>query len=341
MKTIENNIVIFSKLLLITSGVLLVVSIFMPIWRIELDAPQYPEGLALLIYSNKLAGDVNIINGLNHYIGMKTLHEEEFIEFTVLPYIIGFYAIACLAVVFIHKKKAIYFLFSAFVLFGIIAMFDFWRWENDYGHNLDPNAAIIVPGMAYQPPLIGFKQLLNFGAYSIPDIGGWLFISSGLLMAISCIIESKLFKKVKRSKIVVASVLPLILIAITACEPSKPELIKLNSDNCDNCGMTISNPKFAAEIFTKKGRAYKFDDISCMINYKNDNKEKTEGSNFYISDFLGSNLLMPAEKAIYIKGEKIQSPMGGNIAAFNNTENANIYEVQFSAEVINWSAINQ
>jgi len=49
-------------------------------------------------------------------------------------------------------------------------------------HDLDPNAAIKVPGMAYQPPLIGFKQLLNFGAYSIPDIGGWLFIGAGVLM---------------------------------------------------------------------------------------------------------------------------------------------------------------
>lgn len=49
-----------------------------------------PEGLGLSIYANKLGGDVDIINGLNHYIGMKTLHAEEFIEFTVLPYIIGF-----------------------------------------------------------------------------------------------------------------------------------------------------------------------------------------------------------------------------------------------------------
>ena len=70
----------------------------------------------------------------------------------------------------------------AFIIFGIVAMVDFWIWEYNYGHDLDPNAAIKVPGMAYQPPLIGFKQLLNFGAYSIPDIGGWLFIGAGVLM---------------------------------------------------------------------------------------------------------------------------------------------------------------
>ena len=92
MKSIENRLGTLSKVLLIISAALLIISIFYPIWRIELDAPQYPEGLALLIYSNKLGGDVEIINGLNHYIGMKTLHAEEFIEFTVLPYIIGFYA---------------------------------------------------------------------------------------------------------------------------------------------------------------------------------------------------------------------------------------------------------
>lgn len=338
MNTTEKNIGIFSKLLLIISGVLLTVSIFVPIWRIELDAPQYPEGLALSIYSNKLAGDVNIINGLNHYIGMKTLHEEEFIEFTVLPFIIGFYALTSLVVVFVRKKKALYFLFGAFILFGIIAMFDFWRWEYDYGHNLDPNAAIIVPGMAYQPPLIGFKQLLNFGAYSIPDIGGWLFISSGLLMAIACIVESKIFGKNKK---VIVAVLPFFIIALSACEPTKPEPIKLNSDNCDNCGMTISNPKFAAELLTQKGRIYKFDDISCMINYKNDNKDKTAGSGFYISNFLGDNHLIPAETAIYIKGEKIQSPMGGNVAAFDNLDNANTYSLQFSAEITNWKTLNE
>ena len=79
--------------------------------------------------------------------------------------------------------------------FGIFAMYDFWRWEYDYGHNLDPNAAIIVPGMAYQPPLIGFKQLLNFGAYSFPDIGGWLFIGAGMAMLIAVVYEFKFAKK--------------------------------------------------------------------------------------------------------------------------------------------------
>lgn len=179
------------RLLLALCGVLLIVVLFVPMWRIDLDAPQYPEGLRLLIHPHKIGGDVDIINGLNHYIGMKTMHTADFIEFKVLPYIIAFFALAFFITAVINKRKIMNILLFIFIAFGIVAMIDFWKWEYDYGHNLDPNAAIIVPGMAYQPPLIGFKQLLNFGAYSIPDIGGWLFIISGMLLLFCVIFEFK------------------------------------------------------------------------------------------------------------------------------------------------------
>jgi len=196
---VKNSSLISSsnRIILLLCSIALLSVIFLPIWRIELDAAQYPEGLELKIYSNKLAGQVDIINGLNHYIGMKTLHADDFIEFTVLPYIIGFFALAFLGVAWKGKRKLIYVLFFAFVLFGIVAMVDFYIWEYNYGHNLDPTAPIKVPGMAYQPPLIGYKKLLNFGAFSIPDIGGWIFVAVGLLLAYCTGRELQLGKKTK------------------------------------------------------------------------------------------------------------------------------------------------
>ncbi len=74
-----------SRILVLVAAMGLVFVLFQPIWRIDLDAPQYPEGLNLKIHANGLRGNVDIINGLNHYIGMKTLHDEDFIEFTLLP----------------------------------------------------------------------------------------------------------------------------------------------------------------------------------------------------------------------------------------------------------------
>jgi copper chaperone NosL len=183
MKEVKINRAI--QVVLFLCSLMLVVVLFKPIWRIELAAPQYPEGLAININANGLGGDVDIINGLNHYIGMKTLHNEDFMEFKILPYLISLFALFFLLVAITRKTKWMNILFVAFLLFGTVAMVDFWKWEYNYGHNLDPTAAIIVPGMAYQPPLIGYKQLLNFAAYSIPDIGGWLFIVAGALLLAS------------------------------------------------------------------------------------------------------------------------------------------------------------
>jgi len=184
----NDNLSALSKILIFISGILLILVLFVPLWQIELEAPQYPEGLVLKMYPHKIGGNVDIINGLNHYIGMKTLHTKDFIEFTVLPYIVGFFALLCFIVVALKKQKWLTVLFTLFVIFGIVAMIDFWRWEYAYGHELNPDAPIQVPGMAYQPPLIGYKQLLNFGAFSIPDIGGFLFILVGLLLLIALLL---------------------------------------------------------------------------------------------------------------------------------------------------------
>ncbi|MEO6948317.1 MAG: hypothetical protein ABI123_01700 [Ginsengibacter sp.] len=191
----NNQLSVLSKVISAICGLALIAVLFVPLWQIELSAPQYPEGLVLKMYPNKLGGNVDVINGLNHYIGMKTLHAENFLEFTILPYIIGFFAAFCFLIVFINRKKWLNYLFISFVLFGIVAMIDFYRWNYNYGHDLDPNAAIQIPGMTYQPPLIGYKQLLNFGAYSIPDIGGWIFIGVGILLLAAVFIQYKKNKK--------------------------------------------------------------------------------------------------------------------------------------------------
>lgn len=332
-----SKISLASKAILIITALLLIASAFVPLWQIDLDAPQYPEGLNLKIYPDKIGGDVEIINGLNHYIGMKTLHTKDFIEFSVLKYIIFAYAALALLAAIYGRKKIVYLVFTLFVLFGILAMYDFWRWEYNYGHDLDPNAAIIVPGMAYQPPLIGFKQLLNFGAYSIPDTGGWLFITSGLLMLIVVIKEAGVLNRFSK-KGTVATILVLCL-NLLSCSTPGPEPIRLNKDNCNYCKMSLSDERFNCEIVTEKGKVYKFDDMHCMIDFSKENKEKMEEALYYVSDFISPHSLQEAGKMFFIKGENVSSPMSGNIAAFSNKDSAAFYQNNISAEQVAWATI--
>jgi copper chaperone NosL len=186
-----------TRIALIITGLMLIAVIYFPIWSIELNAPQYPEGLSLSIYANRIGGNVDIINGLNHYIGMKTIHDKDFPEFKIIPYLVYFFSLLFILTGVIANRKMLYSLFVLFVGFGIVAMTDFWKWEYQYGHDLNPDAAIKVPGMSYQPPLIGYKRLLNFGAYSMPDIGGWIFILAGLVLLILVWIQLRMLKVVK------------------------------------------------------------------------------------------------------------------------------------------------
>lgn len=334
----NNNITPTSKILLTVAAILLTISLFVPIWSIYLDAPQYPEGLSLKIWANKIAGDVDIINGLNHYIGMKTLHNDDFIEFTILPYIIVAYVLFFLIAAYVGKRKWLYTALGLFVLFGVVAMVDFWMWEYNYGHNLDPNAAIKVPGMAYQPPLIGFKQLLNFGAYSIPNIGGWLIVAAGVLLLIAIFIEIKTVRKAKLNIAAVTAILATTF--ISSCTNNGPTPINYHQDACDFCKMTIAESRFAAELITSKGRVYKFDDLSCLLKYAKENTEIAV-QHYYVGNFDKEQDLINATMAFFVKDENLHSPMGGNIAAFANKETAENYATKNKASITTWNDLDK
>ena len=193
MKT--NSLHKITKILLAVLGIGLVISIFVPIWSIYLSAPQYPEGLAMFIHADKVSGEYEIINGLNHYIGMKEIHADEFWEFKILPFALGPFAVLCFLAAFLNSRKILYTLTGIYLLFGVGFVIDFWRWLYDYGHNLNPHAAIIVPGMSYQPPLFGYKQLLNFEVWSYPNIGGGIMIATGVILIILAFMENRMAKK--------------------------------------------------------------------------------------------------------------------------------------------------
>ena len=329
----ENNYK-WPRLLVVVAALLLAGAIFLPIWQIQLAAPQYPEGLILKIFANGLSGDVDIINGLNHYIGMHTLHNQDFIEFTLLPYSIGTLVLLGLITAFINKKKIYYAYIALFMLVAIISMVDFYRWEYNYGHNLDPNAAIVVPGMAYQPPLIGYKQLLNFGAYSIPDIGGYLFIGAGviLLLAYLIILQPK-WLGFKIKKVAVAAC---VIFIMQSCS-SGPQSIKYGGDACDFCKMTIMEKKFACEWVTAKGKVFRFDDVHCLLSH---NKANKSDGIAYVNDFNGKELVK-ANDLFFVNSTVLKAPMGGNVAAFTDQAAAENFADTNQGTLLSWEAVEK
>ena len=337
----NNQLTRLARALIFFCGIGLVIVLIVPLWQIQFSAPQYPEGLVLEMYPHKLAGNVDIINGLNHYIGMKTLHTKDFIEFTVLPYIISFFAAMCFLVAILNKRKWLPILFYAFLFFCIIAMADFWRWEYNYGHHLDPHAAIQIPGMSYQPPLLGYKQLLNFGVYSVPDIGGWIFVSVGLLLLTALILQLLHNKKPVTSKVnkAVIAVSVLFIFGFMSCNTA-PQPIILGKDACSFCKMSIADQRFGGEIITKKGKVFKFDDMHCLLAFRKSNSVNSNDiQETYLVNFEDPHNFIRAPKAILLKSEELHSPMGGNIANFNDENKFKEAMQKFKGEQISWEAL--
>jgi copper chaperone NosL len=175
------------RILVVLASVVMMGVYFFPLWNVRLTAPQYPEGLGMQIRINTVQGatenDLNNINNLNHYIGMKRIEPEAIPELRIMPWIVAGIIVTGLATAALAKRQLLYAWAAGFLAIALIGLIDFWKWEYDYGHNLDNEHAILkIPGMTYQPPLIGAKQLLNFRAVSLPSIGG---ILAGLAMALA------------------------------------------------------------------------------------------------------------------------------------------------------------
>lgn len=175
-----------ARVLTAVAALLLLAVFALPLWRIELLAPQYPEGIGMLIRIDDVQGikpqDLNNINGLNHYIGMKEIHAESIPELRYMPWIVGALVATGLLVAAWGRRRALVAWLAGFLVVGLAGLADFYRWAYDYGHDLAPDAIIKVPGMTYTPPIIGTKQLLNFTATSWPAAGA---IAAGLSFALA------------------------------------------------------------------------------------------------------------------------------------------------------------
>ncbi|WP_206734470.1 hypothetical protein [Ancylomarina salipaludis] len=167
-----------------------------PLWKIRLEAAQYPNGVNMYIWINKITGDtpstLQNINILNHYIGMQYIKPDSIPELKYFPFVVIIMSLLGIVVAFSKKRKLFITWGIILLVLGILGIYDFYLWEYDYGHNLSPNAPIKIPGMVYQPPLLGSKMLLNFNAISLPHTGS-LFL--GFAMVFNFLSFTLLWKK--------------------------------------------------------------------------------------------------------------------------------------------------
>jgi copper chaperone NosL len=159
----------------------------LPVWEMRLRAPQYPEGMKLVIYSNTIKGDLDKINTLNHYVGMHAISANDFKEFSFMPLSLTLFGIMALMSALANRRDVALIGWLAFTLFAVVMFKDYADWLYHYGHDLDPRAALKLP--AFTPPVIGFKQMANFKVWSLPGPGGVLLGVAWLLGPLVAVLD--------------------------------------------------------------------------------------------------------------------------------------------------------
>ncbi|MGZ5192181.1 MAG: nitrous oxide reductase accessory protein NosL, partial [Flavisolibacter sp.] len=232
------------------------------------------------------------------------------------------------------------------VMGGGAAMYDFYKWGYDYGHNLDPKAAIQIPGLSYQPPLFGHKTLLNFDAYSYPDSGGWVIIGVGITFVLVWLYEWRRSSKQKvKVKTVPVNPIPAIaaiaIISLSSCSV-KPEPFNYGKDICADCSMAIMDPKFGGEVITEKGKIYKFDDAYCVLKFIKSNKVKpADIAQTVFIDYENDKNFLDVESLFFVVSPQLKSPMNSNAAAFSNQQKADKIASETAGEVKTWKQLKE
>lgn len=358
-----------SRVLILVASLALGLMYTLPLWTIDLEAPQYPEGLGMVIRINTIEGkkkhDLANINNLNHYIGMQRIVPESIPELKIMPVVVAVLIVLGSLVALIGRKRVLYGWVTLFIGISLVGIADFWKWEYDYGHNLDEENAIIkIPGMSYQPPLIGSRQILNFTAHSWPGGGGLAAILAGMTFVAVAGTEWRRGRNgtsrrgktseggatgkgpdqgdtgdasptTLRSTATAAA----LMLMVSGCGDPQPRAVVAGVDGCADCLMMLDATGHGSELVTTTGKIYTFDSIECMNNYVFTYDGDEVPHSLWVTDFSNPDRLVEANEAYYLRSEALSSPMGLGITAFSRLEDRDGAVHAFGGDALDWHAV--
>lgn len=189
----EKKRFIVPTIIMLAAAIILFISIFLPYWKITLFAPQYPGGLEASMYVNRLTGDIDEIDGLNHYIGMKPLGEAAVLERTLSVFIIIGLALLIVGTIFVHSPFALFLAIPA-IIYPVFFLADLYFWMRNFGTNLDQNAPLKNAVQPFVPPLLGEGKIAQFSTVASWEVGLYMSMVASVLIIIGLYFHRRAYK---------------------------------------------------------------------------------------------------------------------------------------------------
>jgi copper chaperone NosL len=342
-----------SRLIAALGALLLLPAYVLPLWSIRLVAPQYKEGLGMFIGLRDIWGhtehDIQNINILNHYIGMRAIVPSEVDVLTIMPWLVGGLVVLGVIAALIGRRFAVAGWLALFAALGAAGLYEFWTWNYEYGHNLSPDAPIKVPGMTYQPPLIGTTTLLTIKASSYPSWGS-LFLGLGFLAGILALVNERrpLLRLLLRQSLLGAAAFG--LLGATACgevattkalaeAPAADVAFEGPGQPCDYCPGTIPETRFGGELRTAE-RTYRFMSIECLAGFLLSGRvAEGEIRDIRVVDYNRGDRLIDARTARYVRADFQDSPNGLDLFATATDRVAGNIHYFLGGERMTWDEV--
>jgi copper chaperone NosL len=345
-----------ARWMLLLAALLLVPAFTLPLWSIKLVAPQYNDGLGMYIGVRDIWGhtahDIQNINILNHYIGMKPIVPAEVDLLQLMPIALAVLIGGAILTAIIGRRWAIASWLGVFAAFGVAGFYEFYSWNYDFGHNLSPDAPIKVPGMTYQPPIIGTTTLLTIRASSYPS-WGTLFVTLAFALGVAGLVfgnnPALLGRAVDRlraraGRLAGAAALLLVAVSVTACNsaPQRPQVAEFAPDQpaCDYCDGVIPAERFGGELVTRSGDSYRFMSVECLAGFIVAGRvDQADIRTVKVVDYSHGERLIDATTANYVRSEQRRSPNGLNLLATETDRIAHNLHFFFHGTRLDWDGV--
>jgi copper chaperone NosL len=346
-----SNLRVRARLLLLAAALLLIPAWTLPLWSIRLVAPQYNDGLGMYIGVRDIVGhtphDIQNINILNHYIGMKPIVPAEVSPLEVMPWALAFLVGSAVIAALVGRRWAVGAWLVCFAAVGVAGFYEFYSWNYDYGHNLSPDAPIKVPGMTYQPPLIGTKTLLSIRASSYPSWGA-IFVALAFLSGAAAFLTLARGRlrgmHVGRTALLATALLTVACGADdrrdTAVVPAGAVAFAPDQPPCDFCEGSIPAERFGGEIVATDGTRYRFMSTECLAGFVVAGRlAESEIRSIRVVDYSHGERLIDARTAHYVRSGLRQSPNGLNLLAADTEKIAHNLHFFFHGTRLTWPEV--
>lgn len=178
------------------AALFLLISMFLPYWRMEMNAPQYPSGLSMTIYVNDVQGDIQEVDNLNHYIGMRPLSEAGQFERSMAVIAVTSLIFLVVASIFIHNPCALLLTWPV-ILYPVIFLLDLWFWMRKFGTELDPKAPFSGAIEPFVPPILGEGVVGQFKTNAIWESGLWMAAGASVLIMLGLYFSRRAYKPLR------------------------------------------------------------------------------------------------------------------------------------------------